>query len=74
MALDKGVKLIGVRQTGKVGPDSTIRQVMEVSFQVDDHGPFVEDIDVSRYTTELVEQAVGRRVAEIRATANLFGG
>lgn len=74
MALDSGVVKIAQRQTQKYDANNALQDVVEITFKVDDDGPFVVDVPVSRYTPEIVEQMVGAVVANARATHNIFNG
>jgi hypothetical protein len=74
VALDAGVVQLGQRQTMKASLIGGMQDVIEISFTVDNMGPFTIDIPADRYIPEIVERDLGEFVDKVRKTSGLFSG
>lgn len=68
----EGIRLLAQRQTQRVLEDGNVHDVVEISFTVDDDGPFVESVRVANYTPEIVRAQVTQVAERARASRRAF--
>lgn len=74
MANDNGVKRISQMQRSKVLDDGNVHEVVEVSFYVDNQGPFTIDVPKDSYEVEIVRRMVEDFARRVRATKQVLEG